>query len=466
MIKKRNLVATMLLLICISTMATAQNRYDLTVREAVDLAFKNMVDVKNARLDLEIQKAKNKEITGQVYPQVSVAASVSHYFKLPVILFPDASEKGVYDVLKKEGVKNGAGQPITTEPTFNLAAISFQQPWNASLGGTVTQLLFQPDVFVALQARTTTLNYYQSNIDIVKEQVKDSAYKRYYAILIAEKQREFIRGGVQRLQKLYHDDSVMYKNGFAEKLDLDKVQVQLTNLQTTENVLNNGIKLAYAALKYSIGVSQKDTVTLKEGLLADNIREDVLDESFRYEDRVEIVSLGYSKRLQQLNVKRYKLGYIPTLSASFNYGAQGMGQEFISNKSTTWFRSGFAGLNLNVPIFDGFQRKYRVKQAQLDLQKVENTIDNVKQVIDLQQTVSRESVKNALLNLDAQERNMQLAENVYNTTKKKFEQGLGSSFEVLQADNDWQTAQSNYFNALYNAIVAKIDFQAAIGKLP
>jgi outer membrane protein TolC len=106
-----------------------------------------------------------------------------------------------------------------------------------------------------------------------------------------------------------------------------------------------------------------------------------------------------------------------------------------------------------------------MRQAQFSVEKVENNINNVKQFIDLQQTVSKEVLKNALINLDTQERNMALAERVYNSTKKKFEAGVGSSFEVLQADNDWQTAQANYFNALYNAIIAKIGYQSALGKL-
>src|SRR5205085_7327138 len=144
--------------------------------------------------------------------------------------------------------------------------ISIQQPWNANAGITLQQLLFQPDVFVGLQARKTALGLSQAQLEQVKERVKDSAYKKYYAILIAEKQLHFLNEGIQRLEKLYNDDSIMFKNGFVERLDLDKVQVQLTNLQTTRNVVENYVKLAYGVLKFSIGVSQKDTVVLKEEL--------------------------------------------------------------------------------------------------------------------------------------------------------------------------------------------------------
>jgi outer membrane protein TolC len=439
----------------------AQTRYELTVKEAVELAFKNLAEVKNAALDIEIQQAQNKEITGQALPQLNGVASLSRYLELPQILFPNASEAGIYNVLVKEGVL-----PQSTKiPAPTLQPVSFFQPWNANVGATLTQLLFQPDVFVGLQARRTAIGYSQANLEVIREKVKDSAYRRYYAILIAEKQNEFLKGGIERLQKLYRDDSIMYVNGFAERLDLDKVQVQLTNLQTSQTVLNNSIALGYAALKYSIGLSQKDTVMLRETLSNDDIKRDVLDENFSYEDRKEYLQLGYARRLQELDVKRYKLAYLPTLSTSLNYTAQGQGQKFITDPNTFWFRNSVLSLNLNVPLFDGFQRKYRVQQAQLNLQKVDNTVDNLKQVIDLQQTVSKESLKNSLLNLDAQQRNVQLAENVFNTTKKKFEAGLGSSFEVLQADNDWQTSQSNYFNALYNAIIAKISFQSSLGKL-
>src|SRR5205085_8874999 len=134
----------------------------------------------------------------------------------------------------------------------------------------------------------TAMAYSKANLELVKERVKDSAYRRYYAILIAEKQSDFLKAGIERLQKLYHDDSIMYLNGFAERLDLDKVEVQLTNLQTSQTVLQNSIKLAYAGLKYSTGLSQADTVVLREGLTNDDVKRNVLIDNFKYEDRKEI----------------------------------------------------------------------------------------------------------------------------------------------------------------------------------
>ena len=450
-----------LLFLALVHFSFAQKKYELTVKEAVELAYNNVAGVKNAALDIKIQQAQNNEITGQALPQLSGTAAINRYLQLPKILFPDASEAQIYQVL----IKTGNLPPNTPIPTPTLQAISFFQPWNASVGASLSQLLFQPDVFVGLQARKTALNLSRANLELVKEGVKDSAYRRYYAILIAQRLAAFIDSGIERLQKLYHDDSIMLVNGFAERLDLDKVQVQLTNLQTSETVLHNSITLAYAGLKYSLGISQKDSVILKESLTNEDVKRDVLDDNFKYEDRKEVQALTYSRRLQELNVKRYKLGYVPTLSAVLSYSEQGQGQKFITDKNTFWLKTSLVGLNLSVPIFDGLQRKYKVEQEKFNLQKVDNDIQNLKEVIDLQQTASKESLKNALITLDAQQRNVKLAENVYNTTKKKFEAGVGSSFEVLQADTDWQTAQSNYFNGLYDAVIAKISYLSSLGRL-
>ncbi len=450
-----------LFMVIASQKTIAQNRYELTVKDAVDLAYKNVIELKNAQVDYRIQEALNREIFGRALPQISATSGAQYYVKLPQFLFPNAAEAGIYNVLVKEKLlPQGTAIPVPT-----LVPVSFQQPWNLTVGAALQQLLFQPDVFVGLQARQTALNLSNAFIEQTKEKIKDSAYRRYYAILIAQKQAQFLNEGVTRLEKLYHDDSIMFTNGFAERLDLDKVQVQLNNLRTTASFVESSVTVSYATLKLALGLSQKDTVVLKEDLSNEAIKENVLDDNFKYEDRAEIRTLDYTRRFRELDVRRYKLGYLPTVALAGNYSINGFGQKFFTDEDTRWFKSAFVGLNLNLPIFDGGQRKSRVKQAQLNVEKIDNNIENVKQVIDLQQAVSKEMLKNSLINLDAQQRNMMLAENVYNSTKKKFEAGIGSSFEVLQADNDWQTAQSNYFNALYNAIIAKIGFQSALGKL-
>ncbi|HET9824511.1 MAG TPA: TolC family protein [Chitinophagaceae bacterium] len=439
---------------------TKPQRYDLTVKEAVDLAFKNVQELRSATLDYRIQEAKNKEIAGQALPQLSGTIGANRYLQVPKFLFPQ-SDEGVYSVLRREHLLPSSAQA----PPPSLVEFSFQQPWNMTMGATVTQLLFEPDVFVGLQARQSALDYNQALIDQTKEKIKDTAYKRYYAILVAQKALQFINESAKRLEKLYHDDSIMFKNGFAERLDLDKVQVQLNNLRNTQSVLQNAVTIGYAAMKFSIGISQKDTVVLKDDLTDEIVKEGVLEEGFKYDDRAEVRTLQVLQDLQKLDIKRNKMAALPTVALAGNYTVNGMGQQFFTDKSTTWLRSSYVGVNINIPVFSGFQRKNKVVEAKLNLEKVSSNLEYAKQGIDLEQTIARESLKTALYNLDVQDRNLALAERVYNATKTKFEQGVGSSFEVLQADTDFQTAQSNYFSALYNAVVARVSYLYSLGKL-
>ena len=447
--------------------SNAQQVYQITAKEAVDIAFKNVADLKNAKLDYNISEARNKEITGMALPQVSGSLQGNHYLSLPVIQFPDATEAFIYEVLKDNGVKDGSGAPITKTVDPTVRNVSFLTPWNISAGLAVNQLLFEPQVFVGLQARKELLTSSGLQIKVAEEKVKEAVYKSYYAVLISQKQLGFIQESIKRLEKLASDQNQLFKNGFVERLDIDKTTVTLNNTKTTETQLRNAVIIGFAILKMNLGLPQADSLMLKDSLTSDYIKENILDDSFRYEDRYEVKLLNSAVKLQGYDVKRYKLSYYPTVAAFYNFQKNGQRRNNEGGNSAPWFwyNTNLVGLSVNIPIFDGFQKKYKIQQSKFTLEKINNTLDQTIKGIDLERTVAKNSLNNAILTMDAQESNMQLAERVYNTVKKKYEQGVGSSFEILQADTEFQQAQSNYFRALYDAIIAKISYQKALGRL-
>jgi outer membrane protein len=455
------------LIVCLQPLK-AQNRYALTAREAVDLAFKHAVLLKNANLDYHIQKAMNSEITSQAYPQANGTVSASHFFSIPVTAIPDFISPGIYKVLEDNSVQNSStGSLIKSPGEFGIFPAQFGVPWTASAGFTIQQLLFQPDVFVGLQARETSLEYATNNIRLMEDSIKSNVYNSYYAVLIANKQLSFLDDAVRRLEKLLHDQNVMYENGFVEKLEVNRTQVALTNVRTNQNNLINLSRLGLAALKVSMGIPQQDSLRLRDTLSLDVITDGVIDNSgFSYEDRNEIKVLNSVKRLQELDVKRNRMAYIPTVAAFWNYSRNAQRLKFnFFDTNEKWFPTSIVGLNINVPIFDGFQKKYRIRQAKLEVEKTTNTIDNLKNVIDFQQEAARIQLSNAIAGVRLQEDNMELARSVYNTSKTKFEEGVGSNFEILQAETELQTAQQNYFQALYNATVARTAYLKAVGRL-
>jgi outer membrane protein TolC len=217
----------------------------------------------------------------------------------------------------------------------------------------------------------------------------------------------------------------------------------------------------------NLGLTQADSLFLKDTLSSDGIRQGILEDDFSYENRNEVKLLNSAIRLQGYDIRRHKLSYFPTVSAFYNFQENGQrqGGDVSGSQPWFWYNTNLVGINVSVPIFDGFQKKNRIRQSEFTLEKVQNTLDMTKKSIDMEKTVARNSLINAIVAMDAQEENMKLAVKVYNSVKTKYEQGVGSSFESLQADTDLQQAQSNYFRAMYEAALAKINYLKALGKL-
>ena len=270
---------------------------------------------------------------------------------------------------------------------------------------------------------------------------------------------------IGRFEKLLHDTKEIYKNGFAEKLDVDKVQVQLNNLTTEKQKIDNQLTAGNAGLKFLLNMPQKDTLLLIDSLTDDNVKQNLLDNSYNYNDRKDIQVLAAANKLYGYNVKRYQLSRIPTIAAFASYSKNAQRTSFDFFGKGDWFTTSLIGAKISIPIFDGFARRAKIENARLTLQKSNNNLEQAKQNMDYEVAIIRDKMKTAILTLDNQKQNIKLAEDVYNSTKKKYEQGLGSNQEIYNAQTELKTAQNNYYSALYDAISAKIDYQKATGKL-
>jgi outer membrane protein len=209
----------------------------------------------------------------------------------------------------------------------------------------------------------------------------------------------------------------------------------------------------------------RDSLALTDTLTYEMIRDAALGDDYKYTDRREYQLLEINRKLNEYDVKRYKRMYIPTASFTANYTQNQFANDFDLGKRNSWFPSSYVGLNINVPIFDGFYKDANIKQAKFKLEQTQNNLDSLKIHIDNDVKQAQLRFTAALASLDYQKKNEDLAESVYQQTRKKYEQGLGSNTEITSALSDLRSAQANYFNALYNAVVAKVDYQNAIGKL-
>lgn len=428
-----------------AALATSAQENAFTAKEAVDYALKHTAQVRNALLGVQIQQQTNREVTSAALPQVNGNLNYTNYLNIPVTLLPGEL----------------AGQPAGT-----YLPVQFGVKHNLSYGVDVQQLLFDGQVFVGLQARKTTIDYAQKGVEVTEEQIKANVYKVYYQVLAGREQVASLDANINRIEKLLNDTREMFKNGFVEKLDVDKADVTLTNLRTEKIKVENQLTVALQGLKLLMGMPVKEELILKDSLPEETFKHEEVDQVYNYKDRKEYQQLELQEKLNQFNVRRYKLSYIPTLSVSGNFTRNAFRQEFTFFKGgEPWFNTTFVGLKIAVPIFDGFAKDARVKRARFELQQTQNNIQNLQLQIDNEVEQARVNMRSAVASMDYQKKNMEVAEKVYNQTKLKYEQGLGSNLEITTSQSELTTAQRNYYAALYDAIISRIDYLRVTGKL-
>ena len=448
-IKIRLIVASVLSVICFGASAQQNNSgtqiHSFTAKEAVDYALQNATQVKNALIDIQLQYQQNKQVTAAALPHINGNVDFTDYLSIPTQLIP----------------AEFAGGPAGT-----YFPVKFGTKYSGTYGANLKQILFDGQVFVGLQARKAAIKNAELTADITKEQIKANVYKVYYQLVVGKRQITTLDANIANYEKLLHDTKIIYQNGFAEKLDVNKVQVQLINLQTQKLKAQNQIDAGKEGLKLLMNIPQSDSLYLSDTLSDEELKSNILDADYTYENRKEFQQLETAIELGKYNVKRYQLSRIPTLSFSANYNRNAQRTTFnFFKKEEPWFSSSFISFNLSIPIFDGGERQANINSAKLNLQKLNNNVDQLKESIDNDVSQSRINMRSAILTMDAQKKNIDLAQQVYNSTKLKYEQGVGSNQEISTAQADLVTAQNNYYSSLYDAIIAKIDYLKATGKL-
>ena len=432
-------------LIVLSLPVMAQEKHAFSVQQSLDYAKKNNVQVKNALLAVQIQEQTNRELTGSALPQVKATGSIVYNAKLAISLIPAQFFGG-------------------TPGTFQ--ELPFGVKWNATGGISLSQVVFDGQVFAGLKARSTSIAYEQKNAEITEESIRANIYKIYYQLLVSKTQVELIDSNIALQNKLQHDTRIMYDNGFAEKLDVDKISVRIANLQTEKTDALNMSANGYLGLKVLMGMHIKDELILTDTLNDGQVKEGIPDMSaFDYKQRRDYQAIELATQLNQFDLKRYKFSKLPTLNLNGYYNKNAQRDKFDFTGKGDWFGISAFTLNLNIPIFTGFAANARIARAKLALQQSVNQQEALKISIDNDIETAKNSFSSAISSLDYQKKNMALAENVFQQTKKKYESGTGSQTEINQAQTDLKAAQTNYINSLYSAIIAKIDFIKATGKL-
>lgn len=420
----------------------------LSLQAAINLALQQNPDVKNARLDILIQQAKNAEVTRLALPNVSGSGQI--------IAYPDPVKSFIPAQFFDPKAPAGAFTPVQFTPKYgNTASV------------TANQILFDGSVLVALQARQAILKLAEQNAQLSEENVRVNVTQAYNALVVAGKQFNILKSSLSNARTLLNDIRIMQETGVAEKIELDRTRVTVNNLATDSIRIQNLLTVSEQLLKYRMGIRLDQPIVLTDTSVSQTVASAqamLLNES-DFTNRTEFKLLETQLKLNQYDLKRHRLSGLPSLAA-FGGGTY----TYSTNTFRDLFREQYifisnVGLQLNVPIFDGLQRRNRVKQAQLTIEKTKNSIENARLGFDFQAQSSRTTLRNNLLALQNQQNNAELAFSVYELAQRKYREGVGSNLEVTQAQTEYLQAQSNYFQALLDVSNAQTELQRALGQL-
>jgi outer membrane protein len=442
--------------------------HNFSLQDCINYAYAHQDTVKNAALDIKSAEYKVKETTGIGLPQISGNASFTDYLKTSSILFPNFITPAVYGVLIDQKVKDGSGNTITTVPAGagGFTQVSFQQKYTTNIGLTLNQILFDGSYLVGLKASKTykelsERSYIRSKID-----ARVNVTKAYYQVLVSNEQIRLLDADLNQLKQQLDQTVAQNKQGFVEQIDVQRIQVQYNDLVTTRENTVRLLVLNYQLLKFQMGMPVSDELSLTDKLgdvkLDANLSNQG-DTTF-YHNRVEYNLFETNLKLNELDLKLKKSRYLPTFTANGNTSIinqnNSFGQLFKADYPST-----YVGLSLNIPIFSGGQRINQVRQSRIAVLKSQNDLDNLKNAIMLQANVAQVKYINGLKSLDNQKQSQQLAQEVLRVSKIKYQQGVGSSIEVTQAQTALEDADNKYIQSLYDALVSKVDLDKAYGKI-
>lgn len=449
MYKIIRLLSLLILLQVYDASAQQASVYTFSLEEAINFAKSNNYALKNAVLDEISAQKKVNEITAMILPQINASANLINNTQIPVQVLPN--------FLKP--ILNGG-------PDFIEAA--FGNTYTSNMTLSVNQLLFDGTFFLGLKASKEFVNLSRLSKTRTRIETEVNVAKAYYMVLLLESNQKMMQSNLDALSKSKSDLEQLYKSGFVEKIDVERISLQLSNLSIQKEKIEDQTRVARMVLKMQMGVKPADSLVLSSKLneLTNKTSATVVEETTNYGNRIEYKLLQQQLKLNTLDRKRYLVGYAPSLFAFGTHQQNAFASSGnFGNLYNVWYPGTTLGLSLSVPIFDGLRKHAQTQQANISIQKTENDIKFFENVIEQQIFSAKTDFNRAKKQLLVQQENFKLAEDIYNTAQLKYKNGVGSSLELTVAQTDLENARSNMLATAFELFVAELELKKALGQI-
>jgi outer membrane protein len=442
MISRIKMVKLMLILFGVASLpqlALAQQQ--VTLGDALTFALQNNVKIRKARLDIDGGRYKVEEVRSQALPTITGTSGLT------------------YNAIIGQQVVDFGGQ---------LQTLRFGQKWNSTAGVQLSQQLFNQQVFTGLQAAKSSEEYYNLTAQLTEEQIIELVANNYYQVLVNREQLNVIDNNIKNVKVIEKIISNQYQNGLAKKIDVDRIKVNLTNLETQRVQTLNAITQLENQLKFSMGMPVTSPITLPATELTEVKQLPVFAESIALNNRTEIKLLDNQDKLLWLQRKAYVAEYYPSLSltGNYTYSSQSQGFDFLnSNATAIGFGSSAIGLSLKIPIFNGFLTRSKIRQADVNIRKAKEDRAETTNALNLAYENAKIELTNSISTINAQKKNAELAQEIYKSTQNNYNNGLASLTDLLDTETSLTQAQNSYTQALLNYKIAEIQLIKSNGNI-
>lgn len=438
---------SLVLWLIIAVAATGQDAKQLSLDEAIEFALEHNISMKNARIDQQIAAKRQWETTAMGLPQVNASVDYQRFLDIPTQLIP------------AEFFGGEAG---------DFTEVQFGTKHNLTAGISVNQLLFDGSYLVGLRTARIYRDLASQQVERSETEVRSMVTETYLLSLIARQNLDIVRQNLTNLEKTLLETTKVFEAGFTDPISVDQLKLATSNLKNTISNLERQTNLAKNLLKFQIGMELDTAMELTDNL--EELFESLSAEAMQFGnfDPESHIDYRLMKSQQEMNLMGLRLEqsrFLPSLNATFvmQESAQRNKFNFLSGDES-WFPTTLVAVNLNIPIFSSGMRSARVSQRKLELQKSELATWQVRQSLELQMQRALADWKTAFDQNQNQKGNLDLAKRILDRTAIMHREGLATSLELTQANDQFLKAQGDYLNTLFDLLNAKNKIEKARGK--
>ncbi|NQX96447.1 MAG: TolC family protein [Flavobacteriales bacterium] len=425
----------------------AQNITEFSLEQAKKHALEHNYNNQKSKLDIKIAKKKIAEIRAVGLPQVSAEAKVQKFLDVATSLAPA-----------------NAFNPAA--PAGELAELQFGLNYNNSVGITASQLIFDGSYIVGLQAAKTYRDVSINNQIKTEVELKEAITQAYFTVLVAQENTEVLNQSLVSTEKMLVESKALYEVGLIEEQSVDQLMLTTNELKTYVGIAEGQIEFAEKLLKLQMGIDIDSIISLSDNIdvFVNDISLEPLKQEFNIANHIDFQLIEGNVRLMKLNLRKEKYSFLPSLNAFFNHQQQNMSNEFDMFSGGDWYPMTVIGASLKLPILAGGSRLSKMSQAKVEFDKAKIDAKLVAQNLKYQSQLAKSNYETEYETYSNQKSNLELAKKIYGKTVKKYKEGVASSLELSQTQNQYLNTEGKYIKSLFDLLKAKSELQKSYGK--